>query len=440
MALSTRPKVLIVQPTAYEGNGGLFKTRTRWVMGLTLPYLAALTPPDVDVKVVDERLTAVDLEEHVDLVGMTVMTRSTPRAYDLARIYRDKGVPVVMGGFHVTLNPKDAEPHADALVMGEGEDTWAQAVHDAAAGRLKPVYMREDFHDMVGLPRPHYHQMPVRKYRVPFLPVQTSRGCPFACSYCEVSQVYGRKYRLRPIDEVLEEIKASRLKKVQFVDDNFGAKRSYVMALMEKLIPLKLQWTCLWPVKDSADEELVDLAKRSGCYHINMGLESIHPENLKQMRKGQNHILEYETALSLLNRKGMFYSLNFIFGWDQDTEAVFKGTLEFLERNRVPLAFFSILAPRPGTAVYDDLKSQGRIIREDAYEGRAARCTFQPIQMTPDKIESNIWWLYRNFYSPTSLIRRGIIGNGRVGRANILLSNLFFSVSSRMNISPLDFY
>jgi radical SAM superfamily enzyme YgiQ (UPF0313 family) len=409
-------------------------------MGLTLPYLAALTPKEVDIKVVDERLEDVDVNAPVDLVAMTVFTRSSRRAYDLARMYRDKKVPVVMGGFHPTLDPKDAAPHADSLILGEGEDVWAEALKDAAAGRLKPVYQRTEFHSLQALPTPRFDMMPLHKYKIPFMPVQTSRGCPFACTFCEVSLVYGQRYRLRPVDEVIAEIKEAKLTRVHFADDNFAAKKERTMELMEKLIPLKLDWTCLLTLKDAADEDLLDLAKRSGCGHINIGLESIQPSSLKQMRKLQNRVSDYEESLALLNKKAMSYSVNFVFGWDTDTLATFKHTLEFLNQNRVPMAFFSLLAPRIGTKIHEQLKAEGRLIGEIEYEGRNPKCIFLPKGMSPRELEDNLWWIQRKLYSLPSMLRRGVFGFRRVGWRNILLSNIFFGVSARFRISPLDFY
>jgi radical SAM superfamily enzyme YgiQ (UPF0313 family) len=381
----------------------------------------------------------VDPAERFDLVAMSVFTRSARRAYALARAYRDKKVPVLMGGFHPTLDPKDASPHADALILGEGEDTWPEALRDALAGRLRPVYRRADFHSLENLPVPRYDLMPRGRYRIPIFPVQTSRGCPFACSFCEVTQVYGRRYRLRPVPEVIAEIKQARLPSVHFVDDNFAADRDRTLDLMEKLIPLKIGWTCLLTVKDAADEPLLDLARRAGCRHINIGMESIQPGSLRQMRKMQNRVADYERALALLNKKGMFYSLNFIFGWDTDTPRVFADTADFLDRHRVPMAVFFMLVPRVGTKIYDQLKAEGRIIADEAYDGRNPRCMFVPKGMPPRDLEEGVWWIHRRFYSPLSMLRRRIFTPGP-GYLERLLSNLLFSLSSRLRLSPLDFY
>lgn len=432
-------KLHIIQPTTYNIDGSLFQTSTRWVIGLTLPYLAGLTGPGVDIKLTDERLEGINFNEEYDLIAITVMTRSSKRAYEIAEIYRRKGKKVIMGGFHVSFNPDEAKRHCDSIFIGEAENTWQEMLNDFRSGSLKDVYQSNHFHDLKDLPHPRLDLLDLNKYKIKFLPVQTSRGCPFVCNFCEVSHMYGGSYRFRPADEVIAEIKGQGLRHVQFIDDNFAANRDYTINLIKKLTPLKIKWTCLWPIKDSADEELLDLAKESGCYHINMGIESINEESIKNMGKKQNKVPEYRKSLNLLNRKGLFYSLNFIFGWDSDDASTFSKTLNFIKENRVPLAFFSILFPQKGTKIYKFLKEEGRIIGGMPFEGRNQKAIFKPKNMTTDELEAGLWKIYRGFYSIPSILKRVFL-RPRIAYIHILISNLIFRKASKMLQSPLDYY
>lgn len=432
-------KLHIIQPTTYDCDGNLFQTKSRWVIGLTLPYLAGLTDATIDVKLTDERLSSIDFDEQFDLVAITVMTRSSKRAYDISEKYRKMGVKVVMGGFHVSFNPEESKDNCDAIFVGESENTWNEMLEDFRSGKLKPEYKSSEFHDLVNLPVPRYDLLDLKKYKVKFLPVQTSRGCPYVCSFCEVSHMYGSKYRFRPVDEVIEEIKRSKLKHVQFIDDNFAANREYTFSLLKRLAPLKIKWTCLWTIKNSADEELVELAKRSGCYHINMGIESINEKSIQDMCKKQNSVSEYVKSLAILNRKKIFYSLNFIFGWDSDNKSSFVKTFDFIVQNKVPLAFFSILFPQKGTKIYQQLKSEDRIIGEDSFVGRNQKCVFEPKNMTVRELESGMWNLYQSFYSISSILKR-VIFIHRPAYVYIFFSNIIFRKAVKVMKSPLDYY
>lgn len=432
-------KIHILQPTGYNPAGTLFQTRTRWVIGMTLPYLAALVPNQHEVKVTDERLQDIDFTEKYDLVAITTFSHASKRAYEIARRYREKGTKVVMGGWHVSFRPQEALEHCDAVVIGEGEEMFPKLIEDLETGTLKGYYQAEGFHDLKGLPIPKYDTLPLKKYKAKFYPVQTSRGCPFRCDFCEVAQLYGSRFRFRPIDEVIEEIKYTGVKGIQFVDDNFSANRRYTKELMEKLIPLRVKWTCLWTVEASRDEELVRLAKKSGCFHINMGVESICPDSLKETNKRQNIVEHYRDAFRVLNQNGIFYSLNFIFGFDSDTKPLFNETVTFCVQNKVPIAFFSVLCPRLGTKRWDRLKQEGRLLSEDQSFFRGETCIFKPKNMQPDELEQGVWMTYRNFYSLPSILKR-VAFQPKKGYMNILLSNLYFLWAVRRKKSPLDYY
>lgn len=432
-------KIHIIQPTCYNPDGSLFQTRTRWIIGLTLPHLAGLVPTDHDVTVTDERLSPINFEEKYDLVAITTFSHASKRAYEIARSYNEKGTKVVMGGWHVSFRPDEALQHCDAVAVGEGEETFPAVIEDAEKGTLSEFYQAKDYYNLKELPIPRYDVLPLEKYRVKFYPVQTSRGCPFKCDFCEVSALYGSKFRFRPVDEVIEEIRHTGAKCIQFVDDNFAANRTHTRELMRKLIPLKVKWTCLWTVEASRDKELVKLAKRAGCCHVNMGMESLSQESLKEAGKKQNIVSNYREALKVLEQNGIFYSLNFIFGFDHDSADLFAETVRFCRQNRVPLAFFSVLCPRPGTERWNRLKAEGRLLTEDQSYFRGETCVFQPLNMMPDELEQGVWGAYRKFYSPSSILKRMARNTGK-GFWDMFLSNLLFGWAVRRQTSPLEYY
>jgi radical SAM superfamily enzyme YgiQ (UPF0313 family) len=436
-------RLLLVQPTTKYPDRRPLRSRTRWLVGITLPYLAGLTPKDVVVDLVDDRLYPLPYDRPYDLVGITCTCATSPRAYEIAAEFRQRGVPVVMGGFHVSLHPEEALEHCDAVVVGEAESVWGELIEDARRRRLKSRYQAEDFHDLTGLPRPRLELLDYRRYRLKIVPTQTSRGCPYHCAFCEVPIVYGHTYRRRPLGEVIEEIKANvritGLKNIYFIDDNLTGHRDYARDLFRALMPLDLKWSCLWTINTSRDEELLDLAKKSGCYHVNIGIENVCQDSISSIHKMQNPVKEYEELLGRLTERGIFYSLNFMFGLDGDKPELFEETLTFLERIKAPMAFFNVATPRQGTPMWDQLQTEGRVHHPEAERYLGMICNFYPRHMTPEECESGVWRCFQKFYSFRSIFRRLLWPPNRYLFQG-LPSNLFFHWSAKRHIDPVDFY
>jgi radical SAM superfamily enzyme YgiQ (UPF0313 family) len=436
-------RLLLIQPTTKYPDRKPLRSKTRWLLGLTLPYLAALTPKGVQVELADDRLMPLPYDRHYDLVGITATCATAPRAYEIAQEFRQRRVPVVMGGFHTALHPEEALAHCDAIVAGEAESVWPQVVEDAARRRLQPRYQAQEFHDLAGLPRPRLELVDFRRYRVKIIPTQTSRGCPYSCAFCEVPIVYGHTYRRRPLGEVIDEISANvrltGLCTIYFIDDNLTGHRDYARELFKALIPLKIRWSCLWTINTSRDEDLLDLAKKSGCYHVNIGIENVCQESIFSIDKRQNPVQEYELLLQRLRQRGIFYSLNFMFGLDGDTPQLFGETLAFLERVKAPMAFFNVATPRQGTPMWKQMHQEGRIHNPEAERYLGMICNFVPKHMSPEECEDGVWRCFRKFYSFGSIFRRllwpptSYIFQG-------LPSNLFFHWSAARKIDPVDFY
>jgi radical SAM superfamily enzyme YgiQ (UPF0313 family) len=357
---------------------------------------------------IDEQLTEVDFQASVDLVAITTWTLNSFRAYDIADRFRERRVPVIMGGPHTYFYSEEAGEHCDAVGIGEGENIWPVMLQDAASGRLKKVYRAAPLTPLHGLSLPRYDLVGLRNY--PFFKtfsVQTSRGCPFKCGFCSERFYLGEKYRYRPVQEVIGEIKACKARNLLFADSNFAGNVEHTMELMEALIPLKLRWSSLWSAYLCTNQKFMDLAQRSGLLHVNMGLESIDPDALDEMHKKANRVQQYKEILTNLRKRGISYSLNFIFGWDTEKRDVFASTLAFLRENKVPVAFFNILTPHRGTPLYDRMKAENRII-DSQHIGRwpGIICYIQPKHDSCAGLEDKVKKIYKDFYCYSSMASR----------------------------------
>jgi radical SAM superfamily enzyme YgiQ (UPF0313 family) len=410
---------------------------------MTLPYVAALTPKDVDVTIKDDLYEEIPFGEHFDLVGLTCMSHQASRAYQIADEFRRRGRHVVIGGFHATLAPDEALAHADAVVIGEAEAVWPRVLEDAASMRLQSRYCSTALSDLNRLPTPRYELIDLRRYRIPNLPAQTTRGCPYACSYCEVTQVYGAKFRYRPPEEVVEEVRTlmrlGKRKFVYFVDDIFNAHRKHAFAVMEGLRPLKVSWTCLCTANVGDDGEMLDLMRASGCLHINIGMESVNPDSLRSVNKKQNHADRYAEQFAAIRKRGIEFSLNVMFGLDGDTKDAFDATVTKLIEYKAPLSFMFILSPRVGLQIRDELMAQGRIDHSDWDRYHSYECVFEPKNMTRQELEEGFWRAQREFYSVSSIARRLFLPPNR-HTVQSLIPNLFFRWGVNRGIHPLTYY
>jgi radical SAM superfamily enzyme YgiQ (UPF0313 family) len=403
-------KLFIIQPSHYRSQSNLtiHKTRKRSLVGLTLPYLAALTPRDWEVTVIDEQLMDIDFEAPVDLVALTTWTINSFRAYEIADQFRDRGIPVIIGGPHTYFYSEEVAEHCDAVGIGEGEDVWPKMLEDAASGRLEKVYRAQTLQGLDNLPFPRYELLDFRKFGLfRTFSVQSSRGCPFHCEFCSERFYLGQGYRFRPVDEVVEEIKFTGAKSVFFADSMFAGNKAHTMELMEALIPLRIRWSALWSSYLCTDQGFMDLAKRSGLLHVNIGIESIDGDTLVGMKKKVNKVKQYKEILHSLRKRGMSYSLNFIFGWDTENMGVFDATLTFLRENKVPVAYFYILNPHRGTPLYDRMEREDRLLDiQNMRRWPGNICYIKPTYCSPQELEDNVKRMYNEFYRFPSILAR----------------------------------
>jgi radical SAM superfamily enzyme YgiQ (UPF0313 family) len=409
MVHTDRPRLLIVSPAWCQGwwRGGKVLAPP-----LSLPLLAGLTPRDVDVQLIDENVERLDPNTPADWVALTVPTASAPRAYEMAAGFRERGIPVIMGGIHPTVLPDEAALHADAVVIGEAEPVWREVISDLMAGRLKPRYQADSYHDMVGLPRPRRELLRTDRY-LTINVVQTARGCPHACTFCTVSSIFGRSYRFRPVAEVVEEVRGLG-GWVGFVDDNIVGNHRRAKELFEALIPLKLRWVSQGDLTMAKDPELLALAKRSGCQAMYIGLESVSEENLRATHKAANLNCDMGEAIGKIHKAGIEIIGSFVLGLDGDDCGVFARTAAFARRHKLAAAQFSALTPFPGTVTNRELEAEGRIEDRDWSHYTMSNVVFRPKQMTALQLRDGQVETYRRFYSLPSILQRALTCRGNL--------------------------
>lgn len=377
---------------------------------LAFAYLSAMTPPEVERVLHDERLAEIPLDEPTDLVAMTVETYTARRAYQLADAYRSRGVPVVMGGYHPTFVPDEAARHADALVMGDAEGIWPTVVEDARRGRLAPRYRQVEAPPLAGI-TPDRSIFAGKGY-APMHLVQFGRGCKWACDFCSIHAFYGRNLRQRPVREVVEEIEALEGKLVFLVDDNIFSTEARARELFEALVPLGIRWVCQTSIDVARQPKMVDLMRRSGCVAVLIGFESLDPANLKQMRKAWNTRLQgYQAAIERLKDAGLMIYGTFVHGYDHDTTDSFQRNLDFAVRHRFFLANFNPLTPTPATSLYQRLQREGRLIRDPWWldpSYRYGAATFHPRGMTATELEEGCYRVRTRFNTLGNITRRAL--------------------------------
>jgi len=393
-------KLLLIWPRTRD-----FPVYERLIPTLTIPYIAGLTPAGWDVAFADDNYGEVDEQARPDLVGISVNTMAAARAYALADRFRARGVPVVLGGWHVTFCPDEAARHADAVVVGEADDTWAGLLADFEAGALRPRYTSRNDTPLSPYPRVRRELLAGRPYATPNL-VQATRGCPYRCSFCSVSTVNPR-YRRRLVDEVAAEIAALPGRRLFFIDDNLFIHRAYTRELFRALIPLRRKWIGEASIDLADDPELLDLAVRSGMIGLLVGFESVVPGAIREMNKHRtNRVERYRAQIRALQRRGVGVLAMFTFGFDEDGPDAFERTLEFCDDADVFGASFGILTPFPGTPVYDKLAAEGRLRTRDWRLYDMQHLVHDLPGWAPGALEAGVGELERRYYRPLAVARR----------------------------------
>ncbi|MDO5692823.1 MAG: radical SAM protein [Pseudomonadota bacterium] len=403
-------KIALLSPKGplYRARGGIFKKSLRY-QPLTLTTLAALVPPELNASVTlhDEGIEPLDGPLDAELVGMTVITGTAPRAYELAARFRAEGKTVVLGGPHVTLMPHEAAEHADAICVGYAEDTWPELLRDHARGALKPAYHQApDFSlDRPGMPFAQRELFDPRHFLTQAV-FEATRSCVHTCEFCVAPAAWGQKQYQKPVSWVIEDIRRVGQQKLIFVDLNLISDREYARELFTAMIPLKVQWFGLSTVLLAHDPELMELVARSGCKGLLLGLETVTPESLRDARKKFNGSVDYKQVIGDLHRLGISIQGCFVFGLDHDSTDVFDATVQFAIDAGVDLPRFAVLTPFPGTPLHRRLEAEGRILTRDWEQYDGQHVVFQPKQMSVQELALGHERAWKQVYRWSAIGRR----------------------------------
>jgi radical SAM superfamily enzyme YgiQ (UPF0313 family) len=427
-----RKKLLLITASSPE----IQKVRRARVLDfqqITMPYLAAFVPPGWQVTHIDEAVSPVDTGADADLVAITFHTPSAAHAYALADGFRARGIPVALGGPHVTLLPGEAQAHADAVFVGEAETTWPQFLHDFERGEYAPRYAADDPPDLANAPaarRELYHRSDLTAGRL-----FATRGCAFACEFCTLAVMYRSRVRRRAVQAVAAEYASFHGKVIIFWDDNLAADRAYARDLFRAIAPHHKWWSSQASLQAGQDDEFLELAARSGCKQLFIGLESISQASMDEARKGFNRVDEYARVIANIHSHGIAVQAGIVFGFDHDTESIFEETVDFLESAGVQNATFNILTPYPGTPLFRRLEAEGRILTRDwsRYNGRED-VVFIPKNMSPETLLEGYRAVNRCFYSAGSIYRR--LSHSPVGLWWTLPVNLAYTLAYRFSAPP----
>jgi len=401
-------KIVLLSPKGplYRHRGGIFGRNLRYAP-LTLTTLASLVPAELGatVEIHDESAEELPPSIDADLVGITVITGTARRAYEIAGKLRAAGTPVVLGGPHVTLLPEEAARHADAIVTGYAEQTWPALLRDFAAGRLAPRYVQNADFSFDGVPFPRRDLLDARQFLTTAV-FEATRSCAHDCEFCVAPTAWGRKPYLKPVEYVVEDIRRHGAKRILFVDLNLISDRAHARRLFEAMIPLGVRWFGLSTTLIAHDRPLMDLMARSGCNGLLLGFESMLPGTLRETHKGFNDPATYLQLVRDLHDHGITVMGCFVFGLDHDTPAVFRETVEFAVDAGIDLPRFAVATPFPGTPLFRRLESEGRILTRDWERYDAQHVVFRPAQMSVAELQQGHEQAWRSAYSWHSIARR----------------------------------
>lgn len=396
--------ILLVAPASGDwrriGRRKTYDGKTFRFAQLSLLTVAALSPKDAKIRIVDEQIEDIP-EGSFDLVGVTAMTALAPRAYEICAHFRAKGVPVVMGGFHATLNTEEVLRHADVVVTGPAYGAWEKICEDVEQGKLERLYRGDPTRRApVHLPR---HLLARSKYMTVNATFATM-GCTNNCRFCSINRFHCRTRYERAVEDVVEEVTTFSKGIFTFVDDNLTENRDYALKLFRALAPLRKRWVIQASIEIAEDFELLQAMQDGGCMGVFIGLETFSAEALAEQNKSFNLPTKYRKAIRTFHDHGIFVESGVIVGFDADGPEVFHDTLRMLEWVGIDAIQLAIMTPLPGTPLQEAM--QGRITDRDWSHYDYRHAVFTPRRMSQAELQSGADWLIKNFYARWRIFRR----------------------------------
>ncbi|MFO0723641.1 MAG: radical SAM protein [Myxococcota bacterium] len=395
--------------------------RLRRLPRLSLSALAAVTPPDWDLRLYDERVEAFDPDRiDAEIVGITTMTYMAPRAFEMARALKARGKKVVLGGYFPTLSPDLAlaEPAVDAVVIGRGERAWPRLLLDQSRGKLERIYDLPFGEDGFRLPPvDHRRSAPSLGFNGWITQVQATLGCKFRCKFCVIPQFHGAKVSLRDLHDITEEVARAPTRRVLFVDDNLLNRPAYLDALCDRLRPLGKEWIAQVSMDIAKQPKLIKKMAKSGCGWLNVGIESVNAGTLAAQEKWQNDTRHYLEALAMIRDHGISLSAGMVLGFPDEPKDVFDLTGEFLDRAPIDITVFHLYTPYPGTAEHAAFEDEGRILTRDLSLYDTYHVVVRPRHFAPEEVAMRFEALQERFYGLRNVASRAL---GSLSRAGVL--------------------
>ena len=370
---------------------------------LTFSILAALTPDNYEIDTVEGKLDDIDFDNSYDLVAITSTTSSAFLAYEIADEFKRRGVPVILGGYHPTALPEEAKQHADAVVIGESEETWPELLKDIKNKKLKEFYFQKHPVDPKLIPYPRdIYSTDVGAG------IQATRGCPYRCEFCSIShRKFGKIYRMRPIKNVIEEVKKCNNKLFTFQDNSLTINTRYTKELFRGIKDMNKKFMAYGNINVlGKNEELLKIASEAGCVGWSIGFESVCQKSLNNVGKRANRVSEYLSSVKKIHDYGMIIEASFVLGFDFDKPEIFKKTEEFVSKSDIDIPFGLILTPFPGTYLYDRLEKEKRILIKDWAKYDGQNVVFKPKLMTQDTLLTKTAELNDNWHTYSQSIKR----------------------------------
>jgi len=407
-------KILLIFPRIEHG-ASTYHDKGSWTSILfgypiiTLPHMAAITPEKYEVNIVNENYENIDFDIDVDVVGITCYTMTAPRVYEIADEFRKRGKKVVLGGYHPTAMPEEATQHADSIVLGMAEANWPKLLADAEKGKIKRIYERDIDYDLNDIP---HLRRDLIKHNPIMGAIQTTRGCPNRCEFCAITSFCKHGIKQRPIKNVIEEIKEMPNKLFTIHDPHLTTNKKYAKELFKEMIKNKIRksWVSNGTanVLLKADDEFLQLARKSGCVEWFVGFESVSQESLNGIKKTHNKVEDFGKMIDRVHDYGMSIQGGIIFGFDEDTPDIFDITLEKINELEIDVLEINILTPYPGTPLYDRLDKAGRIFTKDWARYNQVDIVFEPKNMTVEELYEGARYVAKEFYSWSNIIKRNV--------------------------------
>jgi radical SAM superfamily enzyme YgiQ (UPF0313 family) len=423
-------KILYIYPTGLDEQGRPIKYEKAYLPPLSLAILNRLTPAHHDVEIINECVEEIDFSTPYDLVGISVLTYQAPRAYQISKKFREKGVKVILGGIHPSLFTNEAIKNADAVVIGEAENIWTQVLSDVEKGRIQSIYKCDTLPDLKQRCIPKWENVNLDIYRqypgnkkMPRMPIYSTKGCIHECKYCAVTKFFGHKFRYKPVSLVLEEIDSVNADSYFFVDDNIGCSYEYSEELFKAVAKKNIRWISQTSTNILRYPKLIELAAQAGCRNLFFGIESISKKNLQSVRKNFNNPDRYLELIYRMEAVGIRPWISIIIGFDDDDFEQLRTTIKFLKKAKVANVVLFILTPLPGTELFEEMEHENRIFDKNWSNYDTCHVVFQPKHFTPSQLEKEFWKMYKEFYSLKSVLTKAIGGMKR----NIFNSSLFLN-------------